>query len=85
VSRAADARRVRCPSCRTPRITVDLLPHAEYRVRIVHQARCRTRWSDAARQHCDLHILQWLDQQGVVLVPDYGYTQPKHRFAGVIS
>jgi hypothetical protein len=76
---------VRCPFCRTPRVTVDLLGGGEYRVKVLHHPRCRTRWSDAARRHCDQHLLEWLDRTGTCFIPDYGFTPPRHRFAGVVA
>jgi hypothetical protein len=64
---------------------VDLLPRSEYRVKVLHHPRCRTRWDESARRNCDLHIVEWLDRSGTVFIPDFGFERPRHRFAQVIG
>jgi hypothetical protein len=31
------------------------------------------------KRRCDLHLISWLDRQGV-FVPDFNWTRPSHRF-----
>jgi hypothetical protein len=76
--------RFRCRYCRTPKMTVDLLPHAETNVRVLHHGSCRTRWDDIARQRCNLDVYEWISGQGV-WVPDYGWTPPRHAFVQVMT
>jgi hypothetical protein len=74
----------RCHFCRSPRLTVDLLPHADVNVRVRHHGWCRTRWDDIARQRCDLDVIEYLNQSGV-WTPDYGWTPPRHAFVQVMA
>jgi hypothetical protein len=76
--------RFRCRYCRSPRLTVDFLAHAEQEKRLRHHGWCRTRWDDIARQACDLDVEEFLNGQGV-WTPDYGWTPTRHAFVQVMA
>jgi hypothetical protein len=68
-----------CPVCRSRRVTVTRLKFGGLDIKVLHLSHCRTRRNVALRHRTDLHIWDWLVNEGA-FVPHYNADPPKHRY-----